>query len=31
VKLYKGDRLIRTLDAKVEISGEATPGRFRER
>lgn len=31
VRLYKGDRLIRTLDAKVEVSGEATPSRFRER
>jgi hypothetical protein len=31
VRMYKGDRLIRTLDAKVEVSGEATPGRFRER
>ena len=30
-KLYKGDKLIRTLEAKVEVSGEATPGRFRER
>jgi hypothetical protein len=30
-RLYKGDKLIRTLDAKVEVSGEATPGRFRER
>ena len=30
-RLYKGDRLIRTIDAKVEISGEATPGRYRER
>ena len=31
VKVYKGDRLIKTLEGKVEISGEATPGRFRER
>ena len=31
VRLYKGDRLIRTLDTKVEIRGEAVPGRFRER
>jgi hypothetical protein len=31
VRLYKGDRLVRTIDTKVEISGEATPGRFRER
>lgn len=31
VRLYKGDRLIRTLDAKVEVTGEATPSRFRER
>lgn len=31
VRMYKGDRLIRTIDAKVEVSGEATPGRFRER
>jgi len=31
VREYKGDRLIRTLDAKVEVGGEATPGRFRER
>ena len=31
VKVYKGSKLIRTLDGKVEVSGEATPGRFRER
>jgi len=31
VRLYKGDRLIRTLETKVEVTGEATPGRFRER
>jgi hypothetical protein len=31
VRLYKGDRLIRTLDTKVEVSGEATPARYRER
>jgi hypothetical protein len=31
VRLYKGDRLIKTLETKVEITGEATPGRFRER
>jgi hypothetical protein len=31
VKMYKGKRLIRTMEAKVEVSGEATPGRFRER
>jgi hypothetical protein len=31
VRLYKGDRLIRTIETKVEITGEATPGRFRER
>jgi hypothetical protein len=31
VRLYKGDRLIRTLETKVQITGEATPSRFRER
>jgi hypothetical protein len=31
VRLYKGDRLIRTIDTRVEVSGEAVPGRFRER
>jgi hypothetical protein len=31
VRLYKGDRLIRTLETKVQVTGEATPGRFRER
>lgn len=31
VRLYKGDKLIRTIDTKVEVTGEATPGRFRER
>lgn len=31
VRLYKGDRMIRTIDTKVEIRGEAVPGRFRER
>ena len=31
VRLYKAERLIRTIDAKVEITGEATPARYRER
>jgi hypothetical protein len=31
VRLYKGERLIRTLDTKVQINGESTPGRYRER
>jgi hypothetical protein len=31
VRLYKGERVIRALDTKVEISGEAVPGRYRER
>jgi hypothetical protein len=31
VRLYKGDRLIRTVESKVEVNGEATPGAFRER
>src|SRR5262245_28618683 len=31
VHLYKGDRLIKTLDTKVEVQGEATPSRYRER
>jgi hypothetical protein len=29
VRLYKGDRLVKTIETKVEISGESTPGRFR--
>jgi hypothetical protein len=29
-KLYKGDRLIRTIETKVEVSGESTPGRYRQ-
>jgi hypothetical protein len=31
VRLYKADRLIRTIEAKVDITGEATPARYRER
>jgi len=31
VRLFKGDRVIRSVETKVEISGESTPGRFRER
>jgi hypothetical protein len=31
VRVYKGKRLIKTVEGKVEVSGEATPGRFRER
>jgi len=31
VRLYKGDRLIRTVETKVEVTGESTPTRFRER
>jgi hypothetical protein len=31
VRLYKGDRLVRTLEAKVQVTGEATPARYRER
>ena len=31
VRLYKGERLVRTLESKVTITGEATPGRYRER
>ena len=31
VRLYKGDRLVRTLETKVQVTGEATPARYRER
>lgn len=31
VRLYKGDRVIRAVEAKVQISGEAVPGRLRQR
>ena len=31
VRLYKGERLIRTVEGKVEVTGEATPARYRER
>jgi hypothetical protein len=31
VHLYKGDRLIKTLDTRVEVTGEAIPSRYRER
>ncbi len=31
VRLYKGDRLVRTVETRIEIRGEAVPGRFRER
>jgi hypothetical protein len=31
VRLYKGDRLVRTIESKVEVNGEATPGAYRER
>jgi len=30
-RLYKGDRLIRTIETKVEVSGESVPGKYRER
>jgi len=30
VKLYKGTKLVRTIDAKVEVSGESTPGAYRQ-
>lgn len=31
VRLYKSDRLVKTIDVKVEIGGEAVPTRYRER
>ena len=30
-RLFKGERMIRVLDTKVQITGDAVPGRFRER